>query len=103
MVHTWLLSKARGKILTGSILVFVLGPIFFTYIIAKPIEFGIGLNPLGFPPELRLLALLESRARIGASIGGIGIFFLIVGIGYLLAAFLLEYNKKRRHAHRSKI
>jgi len=110
MVHKWLLKRARGKILTGFILVFIVGPIFFTYMMSHPIELSIR-RPRDLVSMERLLEIREIEKRIqleitpsvGASLGVIGIFLLIVGIGYLLATVILEYNKKRRHTHRSKI
>jgi len=101
MVNKWLLKRARGKILAGFILVFIVGPIFFTYMLGQPIEeVGINVDLLPPPPPE---SLLEARASRAAIIGGIGIFLLIVGIGYLLATVILEYNKKRRYTNRSKI
>jgi hypothetical protein len=50
-----------------------------------------------------LLFIVESRARPGAVIGAIGVMSAIVGIGYLLATVILEYNKKNRQTNRSKI
>jgi len=63
------------------------------------------------PPEVSYSEWLEAldrlrafyRMSVGSGIGAIGIFFIIFGTMYFLATTILEYNKKRRLAHRSKI
>jgi len=105
MVHTWLLRRGLRKILSVFILVLI-GLIVFTHLMAQPIEINHTIRPVGLvgiPIELRIRFIIEVRARIGASIGAIGIVSAIVGIGYLLATVILEYTKKKRYANRSKI
>ncbi len=105
MVHKWLIKKGWGMILFGLILFFVVGPI--VYIFLQPV-----LPTSHHPPLLRkeqqliysVMFLMEYyRLSWGAGIGAIGIFFIIFGTMYFLATTILEYNKKRRLAHRSKM
>jgi len=108
MVRVWLVKKGWGMILFGLILFFVVGPIVYMFIQPyTPIM--ISLHPP--PPEVSYSEWLEAldrsrafyRMSVGSGIGAIGIFFIIFGTMYFLATTILEYNKKRRLAHRSKI
>jgi len=125
IVHTWLLRRGLRRLLTGLIL-FLTGLVVFTYLMEQPfilprISRTLGITDqfvaipansarrylqgqwtdLSFSRKL-ILSMIENRARQGAFIGTIGIFFLIVGIAYLLVTVVLEYMKKRRYAQRSK-
>jgi len=55
------------------------------------------------PIESLLSLIVEMRARMGASIGAIGILSAIIGIICLFVTVILEHMKKRRYAHRSKV
>jgi len=99
MVHRWLIKKGWGMILFGLILFFVVGPIVYMFLQPYiPIM-------ISRPPSREILDWLEAfyRMSVGSGIGAIGIFFIIFGTMYFLATTILEYNKKRRLAHRSKI
>ena len=106
MVHTWLLRRGLRKLLTGLIL-FLIGFVVFTYLMGQPIKIPISfyypnnLNPL-LEEELTPFAI-EFTARKGTVIGAIGVISAITGVGYLLVTVVLEYRKKGRYAHRSKI
>lgn len=99
MVHRWLIKKGWGIILFGLILFFVVGPIAFMFL--QPTGFGTSVHPRGWSIQEWLKAFYRMSA--GSGIGAIGIFFIIFGTMYFLATTILEYNKKRRLAHRSKI
>jgi len=100
MVHRWLVNKGWGMILFGLILYFVVGPV--VYIFVHPSFFYI-YHSRNLSREVLMLMTEYFRLSWGAGIGGIGIFFIIFGTMYFLATTILEYNKKRRLAHRSKI
>jgi len=123
MVHTWLLRRGLRRLLAGLILLLI-GFIVFTYLMEQPFILrtythkfvAVSANTVRelllrppycikadwvFSPKL-LLSMIEDRARQSAFIGAIGIFFLIVGIPYLLVTVVLEHMKKRRYAQRSK-
>jgi tellurite resistance protein TehA-like permease len=110
MVRVWLVKKGWGMILFGLILFFVVGPIVYMFIQPyTPIRFSPHPPPL--PPEVSYSEWLEAldrlrafyRMSVGSGVGAIGIFFIIFGTMYFLATTTLEYMKKRRLAHRSKI
>jgi len=101
MVHKWLLRKGLRRILAGLILVFVLGPVFFTIVfntnVPMPIPFGVR-EWSGYSES----QIQSFKNPLGVWVGGIGIILFAVGTVYLLATVILEYMKKRRYAHRSK-
>ena len=101
MVSVWLVKKGWGMILFGLILFFVVGPITFVFI--QPDELTFDWVPNMFKKGLLFLLQNYYRMSVGSGIGAIGIFFIIFGTMYFLATTILEYNKKRRLAHRSKI
>jgi len=95
MVHKWLVKKGWGIILFGLILFFVVGPIVYIFFHPRLSRYLIG----------DVLKIWDEyyRMSVGSGIGAIGIFFIIFGTMYFLATTILEYMKKRRLAHRSKI
>jgi len=97
MVHKWLVKRGWGIILFGSILFFIVGPIAFTFL-QPPIR-AMRSTPLS------VLEFLKAyyRMSVGSGIGAIGIIFIIFGTVYLSTTVILEYMKKRRDTHRSKI
>jgi len=104
MVHKWLLRRARRRILAGFILVFILGPNLFTYMMSQPIKIPLLPAIVGVPRgEILIRLIIEGRARVGATIGALGTLFLVFGVLYLLVTVVFEYLKKKRYANRSKI
>jgi hypothetical protein len=107
MVRVWLVKKGWGMILFGLILFFVVGPIVYMFIQPyTPIMISLTLPPeVSYSEWLEALDRLRAfyRMSVGSGIGAIGIFFIIFGTMYFLATTTLEYMKKRRLAHRSKI
>jgi len=99
VVHKYLLKKVRERILTGLILLFILGPVAFIYIMSQSIEIPALPAIVQMLRELLVRLILEGRARTGAAISGIGILVIIFGFTYLLATVILEYMKKRRYAN----
>jgi hypothetical protein len=99
MVHKWLVKKGWGIILFGLILFFVVGPIAFVFF--QP--YGLFMFSRPPPIEVQEWLIAFCRMSVGSGIGAIGIFFIIFGTMYFLATTILEYMKKRRLAHRSKI
>ena len=102
MVHRLLIKKGWGMILFGLILFFVVGPIAFMFL--QPY---IPIMTSRHPPiegsiPIEWLKTLY-RMSVGSGIGAIGIIFVVFGTMYFLATTTLEYMKKRRLAHRSKI
>jgi hypothetical protein len=99
MVHKWLIKKGWGMILFGLILFFVVGPI--VYIFVQPYYHTV--QRFTFSRDWITMVNEYYRWSVSSAVGGIGIFFIIFGTMYFLATTILEYNKKRRLAHRSKM
>jgi hypothetical protein len=95
VVHKYLLKKVRERILTGLILLFIVGPVAFIYVMSQSIEIPALPAIVQMLRELLVRLILEGRARTGAAISGIGILIIIFGFTYLLATVILEYMKKR--------
>jgi len=102
MVHRWLVKKGWGMILSGLILFFVVGPI--VYIFVQPRLYDNGIV-IGREASIDVIREINEyfRWNVSSAVGAIGIFFIIFGTMYFLATTILEYMKKRRLAHRSKI
>ena len=117
MVHKWLLKKAREKILTGLIFFLIIGPIWYHFAwnyfrgdyfanLLKDWDpwrcFTVSCR--GGPMTLEVVEhMIKSIGLMGVGIGFIGIIFLIFSSVYLLITVILEYMKKRRYSHISKI
>lgn len=110
MVHKWLLRKTRGKILAGLIIFFILGPIWFIlgysyFANYNQVGWGLGdcwtISCRGRYTQEELELGRTEIMYTSVAVGFIGIIFLIFGSFYLLKMVILEYIKKRRHAHRS--
>jgi len=101
MVRELLVKKGWGMILSGLILFFVVGPI--VYIFVQPYYYTVQEGTFRFSRDWRTMVNEYLRWNVSSAVGAIGIFFVVFGTMYFLATTILEYMKKRRLAHRSKM
>lgn len=114
MVHKWLLKRVRNKLLTGLVLIFIIGLPFFVYVTSPLtenwIDHEIGkleaiaeTHKARIPDETLVTYHISLPRIVGGAIGVFGMPFIIVGILGLVATVTLEHMKKKRYANRSKI